>query len=68
MPLCSLYNTFNQKNPNEIAVSNRASKTTIYCVLFFNLILYSVFYNEHTKSGTFCGLYAYFCALEKAIA
>lgn len=56
MPLCSLYNTFNQINPNEIVLSLQALKSTIYSVLLFPSILYTAYLLiSISKTGKICG-------------
>jgi hypothetical protein len=44
MLLCSLYNTFNQINPNEIVVSKAVAKTAICCIERERQILYIVYF------------------------
>lgn len=56
MPLCSLYNTFNQINPNEIVLSFQALKITIYSVLLFLNILYTAYLLiSISKTHRICG-------------
>lgn len=56
MPLCSLYNTFNQINPNEIVLSFQALKSAVYSVLLFQNILYVVYLLiSISKTGKNCG-------------
>lgn len=56
MPLCSLYNTFNQINPNEIVLSFQELESTIYSVLSFLNILYIVYLLiSISKTGRICG-------------
>lgn len=56
MPLCSLYNTFNQINPNEIVLSFQTLKSTIYGVLSVPYTLYIVYLLiSISKTGKICG-------------